>query len=142
VAIVVDANLLIVMVNGDPRGEQVQNQFTQWIEQGIELHAPALALHEVANSLTRSIVARAFLQEDLTAAWDFISRLPITYHPFLQGTRVVEIALSLNRQNAYDAAYLALAESLDAQLWTLDGPLYRNAVAQGFPVQLLVNAES
>jgi len=50
---------------------------------------------------------------------------------------VIEIALSLRRQSAYDAAYLALAESLDAQLWTLDDPLYRNAIGQGFPVRLL-----
>jgi predicted nucleic acid-binding protein len=142
VTIVVDANLLIVIVNGDPRGEQAQTQFTQWIEQEIQLHAPNLALYEVANSLTRSIVARTFPQENLASAWNFISRLPITYHPFSQGTRIVEIALSLSRQNAYDAAYLALAESLNAQLWTLDGPLYRNAVAHGFPVRLLSNTEA
>lgn len=136
-AIVVDSNLLIVMVNGDPRGGQVQMLFTQWIEQDIDIYAPDLAAYEVANSLTRSIVANAFPQENLTTALNFISRLPITYHPFLQGTRVIEIALSLRCQSAYDAAYLALAESLDAQLWTLNGPLYRNAIKQGFPVRLL-----
>jgi predicted nucleic acid-binding protein len=125
------------MVNGDLRGGQVQMLFTQWIEQDIDIHAPDLAPYEVANSLTRSIVANAFPQDNLTTALNFISRLPITYHPFLQGTRVIEIALSLRRQSAYDAAYLALAESLDAQLWRLDGPLYRNAIGQGFPVRLL-----
>jgi predicted nucleic acid-binding protein len=46
--------------------------------------------------------------------------------------RVVEIALALKRQNAYDAAYIALAEDLGAELWTLDGPLYRNAHGLGF----------
>ena len=50
---------------------------------------------------------------------------------------MVEIALGLRRQSAYDAAYIALAENLDAPLWTLDGPLYRNAVDRGFPVYLL-----
>ena len=54
-----------------------------------------------------------------------------------KGPRMVEIALSLGRQSAYDAAYLALAEALEAELWTLDGPLYRNAVNRGFRVQLL-----
>ena len=58
-------------------------------------------------------------------------------YPFPEGARVVEIALLLQRQNAYDAAYLALAESLDAELWTLDSPLYRNAAGQGFRVRLI-----
>jgi predicted nucleic acid-binding protein len=49
----------------------------------------------------------------------------------------VEIALSLGRQTAYNAAYIELAERLKAELWTLDGPLYRNAVGLNFPVNLL-----
>jgi predicted nucleic acid-binding protein len=44
---------------------------------------------------------------------------------------------SLVRQRAYDAAYIALAQSLDADLWTVDGPLARNARSVGLPVQLL-----
>jgi len=98
VAIVVDSNLLIVMVNGDPRGGQVQMLFTQWIEQDIDIHAPDLAPYEVANSLTRSIVANAFPQDNLITALNFISRLPITYHPFLQGSRARLSRQILGRQ--------------------------------------------
>lgn len=54
----------------------------------------------------------------------------------------MEIALSLGRRSAYDAAYLALAETLKAELWTLDGPLYHNAVGRGFPVRLLGASEA
>jgi predicted nucleic acid-binding protein len=50
---------------------------------------------------------------------------------------VVEIALALNRQNSYDAAYIALTEEPRAELWTLDGPLYRNAQGLGFSVNLI-----
>jgi predicted nucleic acid-binding protein len=136
-AVVIDSNLLIVLVTGDPRGDTVAAQLTTWIEQSIPLHAPDLVPYEVANALTRAIVAQAFDQNALSDAWELITSLPIHYHACSQGTRMVEIALSLNRQSAYDAAYLALAESLDAELWTLDGPLYRNAVNKGFRVQLL-----
>jgi predicted nucleic acid-binding protein len=140
VSVVIDSNLLIVLVTGDPRGEQVSAQFSNWLEQNIPLHAPDLVPYEVANALTRAIVAQAFNQQVLSDAWTLISSLPIHYHSCPQGTRIVEIALSLGRQSAYDAAFLALAEDLDAELWTLDGPLYRNAVNRGFRVHLLGEA--
>jgi predicted nucleic acid-binding protein len=37
----------------------------------------------------------------------------------------------------YDAAYVALAQELDAELLTLEGPLARNAASIDLPVRLL-----
>lgn len=125
----------------DPRSEITRRQFDEWIDIGIQIHAPILAQYEVANSLTRLIVAGIFPEEELATAWAFLNNLPIAYHPLSQGTRTVQIARSLRRQSAYDAAYIALAEDLDAELWTLDGPLYRNAVERGFPVHLLESSQ-
>lgn len=135
--IVIDANLLIVLINQDPRREMVHQQFDNWIEGDVQMHSPKLALYEIANALTRLIVSGIFPPNQLESAWDFINNLPIIYHDISEGTRIVEIALTLGRKSAYDAAYIALAESLEAQLWTLDSPLYRNAVQYGFPVFLL-----
>jgi len=135
--IVVDANLLVALVSGDARGTQVQQQFLQWLDHSVDLHSPALARYEVANALTRLIVAKAFPADKIEDTWANLSVLPITYHASVDARRVVEIALRLGRQNAYDAAYLALAEFLGAELWTLDSPLYRNASGYGFPVQLV-----
>ncbi len=135
--VIVDANLLVALVSGDPRGTQVQQQFLQWLGQSVDLHAPVLARYEVANALTRLIVAKAFPPDKVEEAWNNLSVLPITYHASIDAGRVVEIALRLGRQNAYDAAYIALAESLSAELWTLDSPLYRNASGYNFPVQLI-----
>jgi predicted nucleic acid-binding protein len=50
---------------------------------------------------------------------------------------VVEVALELRRQSAYDAAYIVLAQLLRAQVWTFDGSLARTAVGLGFPVHLI-----
>jgi predicted nucleic acid-binding protein len=87
--------------------------------------------------LTRLIVGSAFSANRVEEAWNNISILPIQFHGLTNAKRVVEIALALNRKNAYDAAYIALAELLSAELWTLDSPLYRNATALGLPVNLI-----
>ena len=135
--IVVDANLLVALVSGDPRGSKVLQYFTDWLNHNIEIHAPLLAKYETANALTRLIVGGAFPHDKVEDAWNNMSILPIRYHDLSNVKRVVEIALALHRQNAYDAAYVALTEELRAELWTLDGPLYRNAQGLGFPVNLI-----
>jgi predicted nucleic acid-binding protein len=55
----------------------------------------------------------------------------------LDRRRAVAVEERLERRSAYDAAYLVLAEELGTQLWTLDGPLARNAASRGLPVQLI-----
>jgi predicted nucleic acid-binding protein len=50
---------------------------------------------------------------------------------------VVRAALALQRRSAYNAAYLALAEDLEAELWTIDGPLARNASTRGYRIHLI-----
>lgn len=69
--------------------------------------------------------------------WSVIAGLTITFHPLQEGGRTIEIARQLERSSAYDASYMALAEELEAELWTLDGPLARNATSRGFEIRLL-----
>lgn len=78
-----------------------------------------------------------FPEDKIEEAANSILVLPIDYHQIANLPRVIEIARILGRQSAYDAAYIELAESLSAELWTLDGPLYRNATGYGFDVQLI-----
>jgi predicted nucleic acid-binding protein len=63
--------------------------------------------------------------------------MPIAYHALGDGAAVIGVAIELERRSAFDAAYVALARELDAELWTLDGPLARNAASRGMPVNLI-----
>lgn len=95
-----------------------------WIDDpSTSLHAPTHVDLEVASFLRgmeRAQIARAArVQESLGLYLD----LPLELHAV---RTLVPRAWSLRRNlTTYDAAYVALAEQLNAPLLTLDGPLAR-----------------
>jgi predicted nucleic acid-binding protein len=135
-AVVLDASLLVAVVSGDPRADAVSARLAGWLASGEDLHAPALTLFEIANGLTRLVAAGAMPEDRVGPAWQAVQELPVSYHGLRDGSAVVSLARRLERQSAYDAAYLALAGELGGVCWTLDGRLVRNAVRLGLPVQL------
>ncbi|HEV3323674.1 MAG TPA: type II toxin-antitoxin system VapC family toxin [Solirubrobacteraceae bacterium] len=134
--VVVDANALVALMVGEPEGPVVAERVEQWLADDREIHAPALARYEVANVLTRQLATGLLSREDMKTGWQALEELPIIYHALLDGPAVIDAATKLRRRSAFDAACLALALSLDAELWTLDGPLARNAIGQKLPVRL------
>lgn len=125
------------MVTTDQRAESVGRYVKALGEAGEALHAPRLLRYEVANALTRKVVAGEIDIDDAARGWRQIVAMPIMLHDLDDGPGVIEIALKLRRESAYDAAYVALAQDLDAELLTLDGPLARNAAGVALPVRLL-----
>jgi predicted nucleic acid-binding protein len=136
-AVVSDANLLVALRTSDARSPTVRQLYSAWAQTGEAVHAPFLAQYEVASGLTRLLAAGAITTDQLDETLRSIAELQIDWHPVADIGRVVAIAGLLQRRSAYDAAYIALAEDLGAELWTLDGPLARNAVSIGFPVRLV-----
>jgi predicted nucleic acid-binding protein len=134
-AVVVDASIVVVLATGDPRRAAADRALRRWMTEGEEMHAPTLVVYEVASALTRLVLAGAISVEQMSALWPEIMALPITLHPPGDGAALTAMALQLRRQSAYDAAYLTLAEDLDAVLWAFDGPLVRNAAAIGRTVR-------
>jgi predicted nucleic acid-binding protein len=138
VAVVVDASIIVALATSHPRCDAARRAIERWISADEAIHAPELLAYEVASALTLMVSQGHLPADRVDTAWRAVTALTLTYHPLgSDGGRAVEIALRLGRRSAYDAAYIALAERIEADLWALDGPLVRNAAGLGFPVRLL-----
>jgi predicted nucleic acid-binding protein len=137
VQVVLDASLLVALVLREPHAGRVEELIRRWDEEGAVLNAPLLTHYEVASALTRRRATGELSAGDLGEALGIIDDLEIVFHPPAEQARVIEVAaVELGRHSAYDAAYVVLADRLDAELWTLDGPLARN-VGAGHRLRLI-----
>jgi len=133
---VVDASLTIRLILPDPRRSALRAQMQRWLEDGCELVAPDLWLYEMTTALCKAAFFGLVTAEEAENSLPLVSELAIQ----LVAADAEQARLAfvwtrrLNRAAAYDSFYLALAESLDCELWTADRRLH-NAV--GLPwVQL------
>jgi len=83
------------------------------------------------------VVAGKIDSADAKVAWQRIIAIEISLHGLTDGPAAISVARKLKRESAYDAAYIVLAQELEAELWTLDGPLARNAAGVDLPVRLI-----
>lgn len=135
--VVLDSNIAVALALDAERAPAIADQLRAWEEANEALHAPSLFRFEVANALTRNIAANRIDSADAKVAWQRIVAIEIRLHGLVDGPAVIAVAGRLKRESAYDAAYIALAQELGAELWTLDGPLARNAASADLPVRLL-----
>jgi predicted nucleic acid-binding protein len=119
VTLVVDSSALVsALVDDGPDG--------RWAEALLAtepLAAPHMMPAEVTNILRRAVLARELSEEVASMAHADLLQLPIDLFPYEPtAERVWELRGSLT---TYDAWYVALAESLQAPLVTLDLRLTR-----------------
>src|SRR5438128_9605920 len=115
--IVVDASAITELLLQTELGIRVERRVYRDDD---DLHAPHLLDVEVLSALRRLVHAREVVAERAEEAVEDLALLGIIRHGHLDfTTRAWEL-----RQNftAYDAVYLALAESLDATVVTCDRP--------------------
>jgi predicted nucleic acid-binding protein len=135
--VVIDSSLLIALISGDERSTVAHRQFAEWIETDTDLHAPALIWYEVVSGVAQLLFDKKIPADSFNDRLEALRDLPIMVHLLEERSRPVEIAVRLKTRKAYDACYLALAEQLQTELWTLDRRLYNNASPSGFSIQLL-----
>ena len=117
--LVIDASLVVAaLIDGGTDGTWAESVFVS-----ADLAAPALMPVEVANILRRASLSGDVSQDVASQAHDDLLELRVDlfpYEPF--GARVWELRTSVT---AYDAWYVAVAETLDVPLVTLDRRLSR-----------------
>ena len=111
---VVDASVVVsALVGIDGRTDWAEEQLV-----GESLVAPHLLPAEVTHWLRRSVARQRTPRELAALALDDLSDLPIAY--FDAGPLLTRMWALRDNLTPYDAWYVALAESLDAPLATLD----------------------
>jgi predicted nucleic acid-binding protein len=118
--IVLDASVILEVLLRTPDSDAIADRILQPREQ---LHAPHLLDLEVAQVLRRYVARGELTEPRGRQALDVLAVFPLTRyaHEPLLG-RIWELR---ERLTAYDAAYVALAEALDATLLTRDQRLAR-----------------
>jgi predicted nucleic acid-binding protein len=120
--IVVDASAVLEVLLGTEAGRRAEDRL---FDREAALHAPHLLDVEVAQVLRRYAAAGEIKPGRAAEALDDLADLPITRH---EHVLLLPCIWQLrNKATAYDAAYLALAEVLDATLITRDAKLARAA---------------
>jgi predicted nucleic acid-binding protein len=136
----VDASVIVALVVADERQSAARAQLEGWVESGEELHAPAVLPYEIANVLARLVFDGDLEAGDVAETWSDVAALGVELHPFdlaEDGPAVAAITAQLRRRHGTDSNYVRLAQQLDTQAWTLDGPLARNAADVSLPVRLI-----
>ena len=127
-SVVVDASLAIKWLVEEEDSDRAHTMLQSWVAQDITRVSPYLMPFEVANALHRRVLRGELnvSQSALLLSRLLDSSLELHHLPSLH-VRALELATQLRQGAAYDAHYLALAESLDCELWTADQRFYRAA---------------
>jgi len=129
--IVVDASVLIEYVLRTPLADSIGTRF---VEHDESLHAPHIIDLEVAQVIRRFVAREQIDSERGGLAIQNLTSLRITRYP--HNELLPRIWQLRHNFTAYDAAYIALAEALDAPLLTRDAAL-ASASIHGAQIELI-----
>ena len=127
-SVVVDASLAVKWLVEEDDSDKAHAALESWVAQDITRIAPHLMPFEVANALHRRVLRGELSIGDSTRMITRLleSRLELHQPPNLH-VRALQLASQLRQGAAYDAHYLALAETLRCELWTADRRFYEAA---------------
>ncbi|MBB5164518.1 type II toxin-antitoxin system VapC family toxin [Mycobacterium sp. AZCC_0083] len=118
--VVCDASVIVAaLLDSGPDGQWAVGRLTD-----VDLHAPTLVHYECANVIRRLELAGTVGADQAALAYADLLDLNVTLWPYeVLGARIWQLRQNLT---SYDAAYVALAETLSATLVTLDQRIARS----------------
>ena len=127
-SVVVDASLAVKWLVNEVDTDRALALARSWVRSGIQPMAPYLMPVEVSNALYRRVSLKQMPILDATELLGaFLGTGIELREPAGLHRRAKELASRLSQDSVYDAHYLALAETLDCELWTADERFYRAA---------------
>ena len=128
-SLVVDASFTVRLVVASPEQPRCESLMEQWVKSGYDLCAPALWAYETTSAICKLVQLNGLSRDQGQRALVQAQRLTLRLVPpdDTQMLCAVEWTVRLNRTAAYDSFYLALAETLDCDLWTADRRLFNAA---------------
>ncbi len=129
---VLDASFTLCLLLPGPHREQCRALVTDWYVAGDRLCAPMLWLYEITSALSKGVHFGQISREEGQRALSLAQSLGVQLFPpdEVQSRLAFDWTMQLRRASAYDSFYLALAQTLDGELWTADKRL---AQASGVP---------
>ena len=131
--VVLDAGIGAGLVLPMTHSFAARQRLAGWIADDTEIWVPTLWAYEVVSAV-RKHVAAGILSDDMAAA-AIVALAGLGVQAMEPDVDMHQHALTwagrLNQPVAYDGAYLAVAERLGAELWTIDGRLARRAETLG-----------
>jgi predicted nucleic acid-binding protein len=127
--VVVDASIVIKWAIKEEYSDLALTLLADWTENGIVIFAPALLSYETTNVFHQRIRRDAYPFEDARRALDEIIYELIVFDfadTPASHIRAIQLSQQFGLPAAYDAQYLALAESKQCELWTADRRLWNN----------------
>lgn len=121
--ICLDASFVLGLGLGDSR-DRLRQLLKGWLEGHIRLAAPSLLYYEVANAAHQYERHRRLTGDAVDGLLAMALGLPVEIFgdPDLH-RRALDLTRRLSLPATYDAHYVALAQRLDCELWTLDRKL-------------------
>jgi predicted nucleic acid-binding protein len=119
---VVDANLTVALILPTPYSTQAQAVWERWSAEATDVFAPDLWAYEVTSALRKAVSITGMSSPEAEVHLETVMQLGVQLvPPTLELDRLaLRWAERLGQTVAYDAHYLALAETLECDFWTAD----------------------
>ncbi len=124
--VVVDASVAFKWLVEEENSDKATALVRLSDDDGVQLAAPTIMPFEVANALHRRVVRGDLSLETAVELIQRLISIGVKLHqPLSIHQRALQLANQFSQGAVYDAHYLALAETLDCEMWTADRKFHR-----------------